>query len=212
MPYFKNKDINILFIHIPKTGGSSFEVYLSEKYKIALNTKSLFSSFTNTLMPNNLKNISLQHQTLNNIINNSTLLKIDMHNIKIISFVRNPYERTISDLFHWNLININTNKKDVPNIILKYIRDNPETYDNHNIPQNKFLINGNNKLYDNVTIIKMENLNEELEKLGFKDFNMHQQKNKYGNTNYNNYLNLESIKHINNHYGKDFELFNYNKK
>ena len=29
MPYFKNNDVNVLFIHIPKTGGSSMELYFS---------------------------------------------------------------------------------------------------------------------------------------------------------------------------------------
>lgn len=211
MPYFSNNNINLLFIHIPKTGGSSFEVYLSKKYKIELNQKSLFSSFNNYIMPDNLKYISLQHQTLKNILNNKNLLNINLNNLKIISFVRNPYERTISDLFHWNLINLNTNINDIPNIILKYIRESPEKYDNHNIPQNRFLVNEKNELYSNVIIIKTENLNQELQKIGFNNFNMNEQKNKNGKVNYYNYLNSTSIKHINNHFGKDFELFKYNK-
>ena len=41
MPYFKNDNINILFIHIPKTGGSSLENYFSSKFGIELNKKSL---------------------------------------------------------------------------------------------------------------------------------------------------------------------------
>jgi hypothetical protein len=40
MPYFKNENINLLFIHIPKTGGTSVEQYFSKKYNVELNYKS----------------------------------------------------------------------------------------------------------------------------------------------------------------------------
>ena len=42
MPYFKNDNVNILFIHIPKTGGTSLDNYFSKKYNIDLNDKSLY--------------------------------------------------------------------------------------------------------------------------------------------------------------------------
>ena len=42
MPYFHNTDINILLIHIPKTGGTSLEHYFSSKYDIPLNNDSLY--------------------------------------------------------------------------------------------------------------------------------------------------------------------------
>ena len=32
MPYFHNNYVNLLFIHIPKTGGSSLEIYFSKKF------------------------------------------------------------------------------------------------------------------------------------------------------------------------------------
>ena len=47
MPYFRNKEINLLFIHIPKTGGTSLEAYFSEKFNIPLDKHSLFCSTIN---------------------------------------------------------------------------------------------------------------------------------------------------------------------
>ena len=100
MPYFKNNDINLLFIHIPKTGGTSLEQYFSDKYSIPLNIKSLYSDRINNL----LFNSSLQHLTYNTIFKNKDILDIDFLNtLKIITIVRNPYTRIIIDLFFYRL-------------------------------------------------------------------------------------------------------------
>ena len=61
MPYYK--DINLLFIHIPKTGGTSLENYLQTK-----SSQSLYSDVTNNIMPeHSLQQISLQHQFFKDI-------------------------------------------------------------------------------------------------------------------------------------------------
>ena len=70
MPYFKNKKNNILFIHIPKTGGSSVEAYLSKKMNIPLNNRSLFSFLNSDIAKTHNINIdsSMQHMTMNTIL------------------------------------------------------------------------------------------------------------------------------------------------
>ena len=164
MPYFKNNNLNLLFIHIPKTGGTSLEKYLSQKHNIPLDSKSLYSN-----SKNGYNNVSLQHQTYNTLLNKKKDFVIDFNNIKIISIVRNPYERTISDLFFYKLIDNTTLKKHVYRILKKYINSNE--YDNHNIPQYSFLIDDNNKINKDITIFKTETLNDDLIKYGFTDFN-----------------------------------------
>jgi hypothetical protein len=64
MPYFKNKEKSLLFIHIPKTGGSSLEVYFSTLFNVSLNNKSLYSYNTDF----DIKvNSTLQHLTYKTI-------------------------------------------------------------------------------------------------------------------------------------------------
>ena len=41
MPYFSNDIVNLLLIHIPKTGGSSLENYFSDLYNIPLDNNSM---------------------------------------------------------------------------------------------------------------------------------------------------------------------------
>lgn len=102
MPYFKNNQMNILFIHIPKTGGTSVEKYLSAKYKIPLNSKALYTCYPNNIYKN--INSSLQHISYNTILKYKKKFSIDEKNIKIFTIVRNPYTRIISDLFFLDLL------------------------------------------------------------------------------------------------------------
>lgn len=202
MPYFKNNNLNLLFIHIPKTGGTSLEKYLSQKHNIPLDSKSLYSN-----SKNGYNSVSLQHQTYDTLLNKKRDFVIDFNNIKIISIVRNPYERTISDLFFYKLIDNTTLKKHVYRILKKYINSNE--YDNHNIPQYSFLIDDNNKINKDITIFKTETLTDDLIKYGFTDFNIHKNVNINSDINYFDFLNEKSIKLINKFYKKDFKLFDY---
>jgi hypothetical protein len=213
MPYFKNDDINLLFIHIPKTGGTSVEKYFSKKYNIPLNKKSLYvidpDKFKKT---HNLNiNSSLQHIIYEKIIKYKKYFKIDTNEMKILSIVRNPYDRIISDLFHYKYIDLKSSKKEVFEAIKNHIINNK---DNHAIPQFLFVTDENRKLIDNIQILRTESLNDDMYKLGYTDFNNHDNKRadkKDSKINYKKFLNKLSIRLINNYYHNDFVLFNYKK-
>jgi hypothetical protein len=70
MPYFSNDAINLLFIHIPKTGGTSLEKYFSNKYSIDLDKNALYEFIsTEILEANNIQiDSSLQHLTYQTIL------------------------------------------------------------------------------------------------------------------------------------------------
>lgn len=207
MPYFKNKDMDLLFIHIPKTGGSSLEVYFSRKYDVSLNNKSLFDFMLE------FSNISLQHQTYNTILKNNNIFNINFDCATVLTIVRNPYNRIISDLMYYSLIDIDTTPEKVFCIISEnYISKN--IYDNHNIPQYCFIVDENNQIYKNIKILKTETLTNDMNNLGFTDFDVRVHTNKSGlsESQYiKKFLNKDSIDLINNYYHYDFIFFNYSK-
>lgn len=213
MPYCKQE--NLLWIHIPKTGGASIYIYFMRKY--GKNEISLLSGIRNKILPTQqLQNISLQHQTYNTIFKHKELLNIDFNkNLKIISVVRNPYNRLISDLFGFNFINEKTSQDDVLNIIKnKYIGN--KNLDNHNIPQYKFICDNNDNIIENITIFNQETLTKDMINYGYTNFNIHfgSTKSKQIDINeseYIKFLNNDSIKLINEYYHKDFVLFGYKK-
>lgn len=205
MPYYKEKDL--LFIHIPKTGGTNIENCIKNKYK-----QTLFSGKTNDLLEYPHNNISLQHQFYITIYNNRDKLDINFNNnIKIFSIVRNPYDRIISDLF-WNKIIEKdfTSEQVYDKIINDYL--NRYDLDNHNVSQYKYITDNDCNLISNIKIFKCENLNEINEDLNkFIGFDINIKKDNV-NKDYSKYLNKNSIDLINKIYKKDFELFNYDLK
>lgn len=203
MPYFE--DLNILFIHIPKTGGSSVEKYFEKKINKKLSKNLLYSK---TEKFNEMH--SYQHMTFNEILKNKELLKININDETFIfTIVRNPYERIISELFFRKMINKSSCPKYVEKKIINYLKSK-ETYDNHKIPQYSFIIFENGIINNNIKIMKTENLNNNMKNLGFNDFeNIEELKTHRNNLDYYSYLNNNSIKIINEYYLSDFIIFDY---
>jgi hypothetical protein len=209
MPYFKNEIVNILFIHIPKTGGTSVEKYFSEKFNIELNNSALYD-FLNLEIKEQNKieiNSSLQHMTHNTIMKYKDFFNINYENLEIITIVRNPYYRVLSDLFFLKKIDKYTSKLHVYNVMQKYITT---LWDNHGLPQYLFLVDENNELIQNIKIMGTESLQSDMIQLGYTDFDIKTNCNE-NNINYNDYLNTDSINLINKYYERDFELFGYTK-
>ena len=211
------KKINFLFIHIPKTGGTSVYFYLL--YKYSKKEITLFSGKRNKIIPNEkFQRISLQHQVYTTLYKYQKELNIDFNNsLRIVAIVRNPYTRIISDLFHFKLIKIDSNPEEVYNKILNnYLyRTDQVNLDNHNIPQYKFVVDENNEIVKDIKILHFEKMSEEMKQCGFSDFNVHYGSLKDKGINitkeedYLKYLNHKSIDLINKFYKKDFEIFGY---
>ena len=213
MPYCKSQ--NMLWIHIPKTGGTSVFMFFLQKYSRSKVT--LFTGRRNSVIDDpDLKKISLQHQTYQTLVKYSDVLKIDFcDDLKIFTIVRNPYHRIVSDLFGFEFIHEGSTQEQVFDAIRnKYLYD--DNLDNHNIPQFKFICDENENIIPTITILKTETLKRDMNRFGFDDFNI-----QYGSTaskgisvqtnEYINYLNSDSISIINEYYSKDFELFGYEK-
>lgn len=214
MPYFYrneggNNDINILFVHIPKTGGSSFENYLSQRYTIPLNRSSLFGTGTQG------EKSTFQHIVLRDLLRRQKQLGIHPTGMKIIAFVRNPYDRIVSELFYIGAIDQSALPPKVAQSLHDFL-NSPRTFDNHKLPQYEFVVDDQGNINKDVHIVHLESVQEDLAKLGFNDFKNHDRINKARGANpsidYSKYLNDDSIQMIHDYYAKDFQLFGYDKK
>ena len=196
MPHFP--EYNLLFIHIPKTGGTSYEEYMLDKTKTRLwGSKNIFPD-------SNLNKISLQHQTYQTIYQYRELLGIKFDDkLKKLAFVRNPYDRIVSDILWLNFNTETDSQEEIYDTIRNYYFQRDDL-DNNNIPQYKFVIDENDKLIPDITLLKMENLTEDLQKYGFPDY-----KGPSKSKSYMEYLNKDSIRLINVMFKNDFEMFGY---
>jgi hypothetical protein len=192
-----------IFIHIPKTAGTSIEQFLKEKGKNNIEYIGLRN------------NRSLQHLTAFELKRELGLI---FKNYYKFSIVRNPYDRLLSE-YYWTPLNIGykagKTKADfithVSNIVKNKLYLN-NIYNDHFIPQYMFLYgNNNNFLIDQV--FKYENLDSTINflktKLNINDdlpF-LNKLNDKIIKTNWN-HRQKERIYKI---YKKDFILLNYEK-
>lgn len=145
MPIFTKNKNNILFIHIPKSGGSSIEKIGSD-----LGWKESFSIRGKTLSEISLYKSSFQHLHAKPL---SEILNLDAFD-SIFTVVRNPFNRLKSE-YYWqqkqNLTNLAVDEW-IEEIFSNYYR-NSYIYDNHIRPQVEFIPNTKNtnvfKLEDN---------------------------------------------------------------
>jgi hypothetical protein len=144
MPVYSKNQKHILFIHIPKTGGSTLEkIFISKGWEeyFYLRGKNL----------DQLKFFKSSPQHFNSKLINE-IFNIEEFN-KIVTIVRNPFDRLKSE-FYWQLkqnliLNKNIKPEEWFNQILLNYEKNPYIYDNHIRPQNEFLI-------DKAKIFKLE--------------------------------------------------------
>lgn len=208
MPYIKNDKVNILFIHIPKACGTSISYYLLEKHGVQRDyNKHPYCMITYFLK---FQDISYQHQTYRNIKSNKEYFHIDFENLTLLTCVRNPYTRMLSDLFFNKLITPDSTQDVVYNNIKDFITpQNLIKFDNHPLPQYKFLLDDDGSLLKNITILRTETIIEDMKSLGYEDFQHKSNRSPVDTTDYKKYFNEESIALIREHYAKDFQIFGY---
>ena len=207
MPYYPEK--NILFIHIPKTGGSVIECELKRQY-----TQHLYSGLRDGVTEYPYNNVSLQHQYFVDLYNGKDILGIRFSkDLKVFAVVRNPYDRVISDLFWYGLISKESTSDYVSNIIrCHYLHRNDKFIDGHNRPQYKYVVDEKGNLVEPIKIFKCEQLNDSNEEINnYLGVNIDIKRNDV-NKDYSRYINQESIELINDFYKRDFEMFGYQMK
>jgi hypothetical protein len=139
-------------------------------------------------------------------------------NLLILSVVRNPYKKVISELFYFKMIQPDSTPAEVLEALkqaLVFTGENNECkqghHDNHFVPQCAFLLTESYQLIPNLRLLKTESLKEDMKDLGFLDFDLHVNQNELPIQSYVKYLNHQSIRLINHVYDLDFRLFGYEK-
>ena len=188
-------DHNLLFVHIPKTGGSSVEV------KFGIDKQNRDECYSHTEEKINNIIFAPQHYTPDLI----EKFYPELYNkCKKFTIVRNPYTKMISEFMY-------REGEFTPDKFHDFVRRIPLQLTDHNLPQKRYF--NNNILYSQ--ILRFEHLKEDFECLAwannFSPILPHENKNKH---NVNSVDLVKEIKRetlvlLNKYYAEDFEYFNY---
>lgn len=200
---------NILFIHIPKTAGTSIEYWLGEKYNYSTYD---IGQYIFSKQPNNLYlGYDKQHYPIQYFIENKISYNFSF------SVVRNPYDRLLSAFKFFKLyiekqkFGIASNLSIIDWFLTEHITDfnHITTYNHHLLPQHLYISAAGNNILN--YIVRYENLIEDIRKLCTKINIAYSPIPKKFVSNL--YVAKSSINHIisiiNDYYYKDFQLFKY---
>ena len=157
------------------------------------------------------KNILWDTDKQRDIVSNDLYQRNDC---EIITVVRNPYDRIISELLFNGILTADTirNQSGVYRKLKKYLSKD-DSFDNHKLPQFMYITDIHGELIENIIILRTETLTADMKHIGFVDFNYNLQTSKSNlvpkDTKYSAALNKKSINLINQYYKRDFELFGY---
>lgn len=203
MPIFHNT--KILFIHIPKTVGSSIEKYLEQKENIKLNEEknvmNLFSYVAHDGLPS-----SYQHLTYKDIIK----FYPNSKDYKIFCCIRNPYDRLVSEYHYQISLKTWESNSELQADFTKFVKfylGNKSMFDNHKLPQHKFI----ESCEKEIKILKYENLQEEFKEYFGEELKYHILQS-IDRTNYKYYYIAETKEIVYNYYKDDFNIFGYSKE
>lgn len=197
---------NLLFIHVPKTGGTTVENYMKTIDKpILCNGYGRF------------KNIVFQHFNYKDYI--KFFGNKRYKNFVKFSIVRNPYDRLISE-YYWSKPKLNIGYKS--NKTFDYFLNEVEDivtnkkyeltiYHNHFIPQYEFICDSSDNIMIN-KLFKFEEFEKIINFLNKKNYDLRKKKNFNVSKNDKKIiLNNNQKNKIYELYKKDFEIFKYEK-
>ena len=206
----------IIFVHIPKTAGQTIEKSLNI-FGEDNNGKSKASM---DLLYGILNGKPLQHLTIQEI---KKIKELEFHIYQKIAFVRNPFDRIISEYF-WRIENFGKKiimfkdflveeviprKNGIPKVVKNFYHDESivELLDNHYVDQHKFITDNNGNIIVDF-IGRFENLNDDFKKAFGLDL-INYKINSSKHNDYKEYYDSETKSLVEECYKNDLELFKY---
>ena len=186
-------DHNLLFVHIPKTGGSSIE----KKFDIDKQKRDECFSYTEQLYNNII--FAPQHFTPDLIEKHYPKL---YKKCKKFTIVRNPYTKMISEFIY-------REGEFTPDKFHNFIERIPLQITDHNLPQKRYF--NNNIFYSQV--LRFEHLKSGFEILAnsnnFSSSLPHENKSGINTSDLVSEIKRETLDLLNNYYAEDFEFLKY---
>jgi hypothetical protein len=204
---FPCKGKDILFLHPGKTGGTSIEYALRDKYipRVKLNMakkcrQNIMFGFSKEYK------IFLQHADLRFYID---VLKVDISKFRTIASVRRPYEKILSSYYYNKRLQVIPFKEFVMKQLKPRVKANSKYAVNHFCPQIHYVKYNE---YNVDKIIKLENIIEDCKSIDI-ELKYHYSKTAAA-INYKNYLDAyddESKNLVYELYQEDFLFLGYEK-